>query len=50
MPYDVDNPVPGLGKAQKCGRVKLDNENLTLSLIFKILVSYPLTYIMTFNL
>jgi len=22
MAYDVGNPVPGLGQAQKCGRVK----------------------------
>jgi hypothetical protein len=23
MTYDVENPGPGLGQAQKCGRVKL---------------------------
>jgi hypothetical protein len=25
MAYDVGNPGPGMGQAQKCGRVKLVN-------------------------
>ena len=24
--YDIGNPVPGLGKTQKCGKVKQVNE------------------------
>jgi hypothetical protein len=30
MTYDVGNPVPVLGHAQKCGRVKPFNEILSL--------------------
>ena len=30
MAYDVGNPVPGLGQAQKCGRVKPVNGIPTL--------------------
>ena len=30
MTYDVENPGPGLGQEQKCGRVKLANGIPTL--------------------
>jgi len=33
MTYDVRNPGPGFGQAQKCGRVKLVNEIPTFSLL-----------------
>jgi len=32
MTYDVENPGPGLGQAQNCGRVKLVNGITTLPL------------------
>ena len=33
MTYDVGNPGPGLGQAQKCGRVKQNNGIPTIMII-----------------
>jgi hypothetical protein len=33
MTYEAGNPGPGLGQAEKCGKVKLVNGILTLRLV-----------------